>query len=144
MCWALLSRFTAPCLPRQTCYPILEALSPSVPSALGQYWRYLSPWLHLWYHLPVPAKGVNLNSCIYVSADLCIWPKITGLMWRLAQAQSNRFIYPKAQGHNLNISSPTFQPRQLDLTSLFSCPYLIHERNWGWLRMERDCDQKSR
>lgn len=37
---------------------------------IRQYLGYLSPCLPLWYHLPVLAEGVNLNSCIYNSWSL--------------------------------------------------------------------------
>ena len=59
-------------------------------------------------------------------------------MWRLAQAQPNRFIHPKAEGNSLDTSSTAFQPRQLDLISLFPFPHLPSSHSEEKLRLAED------
>ena len=81
----------------------------------------------LWYCLLGLDEGVYLNDCICIRW-LNFWPKMVELMWRLTQAQPNRFIHLKAEGSSVDTSNTTFQldNKASKLLFPFSHPPSLH------------------
>ena len=133
---------------KQICYALHTQTNPAIlcqkPHLPLLYQSNATIWVLsalaslLWHCLLGLDEGVHLNDCICISW-LNFWPKMVELMWRLTQAQPNRFIHLKAEGSSVDTSNTTFQLDNKASKSCFPFPTLLHcmhIRNWDLLSME--------